>query len=170
MPVKRIAVIGPESSGKSVLCSQLAAHYQTLWVPEHAREYLPTLDRKYRVEDVVHIYMTQFEKEKNSLRHAQQYLFTDTEFIIARVWCENVFGFCPEEIFKLIEKHPYDYYLLTSPDLPWEPDPLRENPGRGAFFFDWYRQLLDEYGYNYGIVSGTGEVRLQNAIDVLSFL
>jgi len=165
--IKRIAVIGPESSGKSELCQKLAALYQTRWVPEFARIYLSNLEHHYTIDDIVKIYETQFQQEQELSVSAVNYIFTDTEFIIAKVWCENSFKKCPGYIDEMIKAHPYDLYLLTAPDLPWVYDPLRENPGKGDFFFKWYVRLLEENNFNYGIVSGTNEQRTGNAVAII---
>ncbi len=165
--ILRVAIIGPESSGKSELSRLLAAHYQTQWIPEFARMYLSQLDHPYTLEDIVKIYKTQFQQEQELKSIANNYIFVDTEFIIAKVWCENAFKTCPAYIDEMIESHPYDLYLLTSPDLPWEYDPLRENPGKGEFFFNWYQTLLEKNKLNYGVVSGIGDVRLSSAMDAM---
>lgn len=165
--VTRIAIIGPESSGKSELCEKLAAHYDTVWVKEYARSYLPQLNNPYTLQDIVYIYAAQFEKEQQLLKEAKRKIFIDTEFIIAKVWCENAFQKSPEYIDHMIQKHQYDLYLLTSPDLPWEFDNLRENPGKGEYFFEWYKKLLEAYAFPYRVVSGTGEQRTQCAIDAI---
>ncbi len=163
----RIAIIGPESSGKSELCKKLAAHYQTVWVKEYAREYLENLNRKYSLKDVIEMYKVQFQKESEVVTHAGKYFFIDTEFIVAKVWCEHVFDSSPAYIEKMIIEHPYNYYLLTENDLPWEFDALRENPGKGEFFFNWYKRILDSLHYNYGVVNGVGEDRMRNAIKLI---
>ena len=165
--IKRIAIIGPESSGKSELCRQLASHYSTNWVPEYARDYLSEIGRPYTLEDIVQIYKTQFEREQELNSGSAKYLFIDTEFLIAKVWCEHVFKACPPYLEEMIEKYPYDLYLLTAPDLPWEYDPLRENPGKGVFFFDWYKKLLIEKQLNFAVVSGQGNLRTQCAIEII---
>ena len=165
--VLRVAILGPESSGKSELSRLLAANYKTQWVPEFARMYLSQLDQPYTLEDIVKIYRTQFQQEQELKSIANNFIFTDTEFIIAKVWCENSFNTCPAYIEEMIESFPYDLYLLTAPDLPWEFDPLRENPGKGDFFFNWYQSLLEKNKLNYGVVSGAGALRLSSAIDVM---
>ncbi len=165
--VKRVAVIGPESTGKSDLCRQLARHYNTIWIPEYARSYLPALNRPLTINDIVEIYKTQSGMEQHQIADANKIIFTDTEAIIARVWCEHVFGVCPDEISDMLEKQQYDYYLLTSPDIPWESDPLRENPGKGQFFFDWYRNILNEKKIPYGVVHEPGSKRIKNAIALI---
>lgn len=165
--VKRIAILGPESTGKSKLCEVLALHYQTLWVPEYARDYLPQLERKYTPDDIVEIYRNQFLQETDMVTHADKFLFIDTEFIIGKVWCESVFNFCPPWLDEMIVAHPYDLYLLTYPDLPWEYDPLRENPGRGEYFFNWYKKILEQQKLTYSVISGTGDARTQCAVTAI---
>ena len=162
--VLRIAVIGPESSGKSQLCEQLADYFETSWVKEYARTYLMALNRSYNLEDIVTIYERQFEIEQEMLESAVGMIFIDTEFIIAKVWCENAFHECPPLIEKMIHTNPYDLYLLTAPDLPWQFDPLRENPGKGDFFFNWYVRILEVHSLNYKIISGGGDQRKECAI------
>lgn len=166
-PILRIAVLGPESTGKSWLCDRLAKHYNTLCINEYAREYLHGLERSYTNEDIRTIYESQFTQEQQALSKANQFLFTDTEFIIGKVWSEHVFKADTSWFDEMIERHPYDLYLLTFPDLPWEFDPLRENPGKGEFFFNWYQRILEEHQLPYGVVRGVGEERLHTAIAVI---
>ncbi|HEV2831233.1 MAG TPA: ATP-binding protein [Hanamia sp.] len=64
MEIKKIVVIGPESTGKSTLCAQLAEHYQTLWVPEYAREYLEKNGTDYSYNDLLAIAKGQIELEE----------------------------------------------------------------------------------------------------------
>lgn len=165
--IKRIAVLGPESTGKSILTEQLAYHYQTTWIPEYARTYLAEINRPYTPQDIIEIYTKQFALESSEIKNANNYLFTDTEFIIGMVWSEHVFKTTPEYFTKMIAQFPYDLYLLTYPDLPWVYDPLRENPGKGDFFFSWYQRILSENNLNYRIVKGLGSSRLQCAIEII---
>ncbi len=163
----RIAVIGPESSGKSILCEQLANYYQTTWIPEFARAYLQNLNRPYDANDIVEIYKTQFNQEKSSLKSSNKFIFVDTEFIIGKVWQEHLYGKSDSYFDEMIATHPYNFYLLTYPDLPWEFDPLRENPGKGLYFYEWYKKILSENQLQFETVSGTGASRLQCAINIL---
>jgi NadR type nicotinamide-nucleotide adenylyltransferase len=163
----RIALIGPESTSKSTLSKELAKHYKTVWVKEYAREYLKTINRKYVLDDILQIAQEQFRLEQKLLSRAYQYIFVDTELIISKVWCEDVFKTCPDWINENIIKNKYDLYLLTYPDLPWEADPLRENPNRREFFFNWYEKELKTINANYAIIKGVGEERLKNSIEVI---
>lgn len=163
----RIALIGPESTAKSTLSEQLATYYHTVWVPEYSRDYLKRIDRKYMLEDVLNIAKAQLEREQELLKRAKRFLFADTELIIAKVWCEDVFQTCPPWITENLRTHQYDLYLLTYPDLPWLEDPLRENPHRRDFFFNWYERELNAIHANYVIIKGDGEARLNQAIQAI---
>ncbi len=156
----RVALIGPESTGKTTLSRQLAERYGTVWVPEHARTYMEQLNRPYRETDIAEITKAHFENEKRVMQKARRLLFTDTEFIVSIVWAEEKFGHVPDVILELQERHPYDLYLLTAPDLPWEPDPVRENPHRREYLFERYRKALEERGLPYGLVRGSGDSRM----------
>ena len=160
----RIAILGPESSGKSGLCTQLASHFNAPWIAEYAREYLEKNGSNYNLEIIEHIYRVQFESEMKWIENGKKIIFTDTEFIIGKVWCEHVYKKCPLYFDTMIRRYPYDLYLLTAPDLPWQPDPLRENPGKGKFFFDWYERILIEQKLNYRVVMGAGDERFRNAL------
>jgi NadR type nicotinamide-nucleotide adenylyltransferase len=162
--IYRVAVIGPESSGKSELTGKLASHYNTIWIPEYARDYLARLKGKYNLQDIIQITRTQYEQEAAQIEKATRFIFTDTEAIISRIWCEYVFGESPEIICNLIRDKPYDLYLLTDYDLPWIADELRENPGKGEYFFNIYKKFLEENNLRHAVVSGKGETRYKNAV------
>ena len=162
--IKKIALIGPESSGKTTLCMELAAHFQTSWVPEFARNYISKLNRKYTLDDILHCAHEQIKSENELLRSANRFLFCDTDLIVAKVWCEDVFKTTPGWIEEMIETHRYDLFVLTLPDIPFQQDNVRENPHRREFFFDWYKRELEKRNFGYEIISGTAEVRFSNAL------
>ena len=165
--IHRIALIGPESSGKTTLAKQLAQHYDTVWVPEYARDYVVKLQRNYTIDDIVHIAKEQLRMEEEMMHNSNRFLFADTELIVAKVWCEDVFDTLPQWIEEQLRNATYDLYLLTDFDLPWENDPVRENPHRREYFFDWYKRILEEMQLTYAVVSGKGDVRLENAVEVI---
>ena len=165
--IKKIALIGPESTGKTTLCRQLAMHFGTQWVPEFARDYISGLNREYTLDDIVRCAREQLRLESELIKTAKRFLFCDTEMIIAKVWCEDVFEIIPGELQVMVSAQKYDLCLLTLPDLPFLQDDVRENPHRREYFFEWYKRELEEAGYNYAVIGGTGETRLSNAIDVI---
>ena len=168
--LRRIAITGPESTGKSSLCFQLAKHFKTYCVEEYARNYIDDLKRPYNLDDIIKIAKHQLSNENKLAEKANEFLFCDTELIVTKIWSEHKFGICPEWILENIESHKYELYLLCNIDLEWEADPQREHPHLRQHFFDLYKQELEKREYNFGIVSGEGDERLQNAIKLINNL
>jgi NadR type nicotinamide-nucleotide adenylyltransferase len=167
MTVKKIALLGAESTGKSGLCEALALHYGGAWVPEFARDYLEKLEVPYTLEDILFCAEMQVREEDRIAREAKQFLFCDTELINFKVWSSDIFQTVPQWIEEKIQERRYDFYLLTANDTPFIPDAVRTNPHRREFLFDWYQRELEHYGFEYAIVSGQGKTRLLNAIAAL---
>lgn len=163
----KIAITGPESTGKSELSMKLAKHYQTVFVPEYARIYIDNLDRPYNCEDILEIAKGQIEMEQKLEREASGFLFTDTELTVTRIWSLHKCGYCHPWIEEQIAVHKYDLILLCDVDLPWEFDPQREHPHLRKFFFDWYYNELSQRDENFEVVSGIGDNRLNNAIGII---
>ncbi len=161
--LKRVAITGPESTGKSELAAWLANAYKTLWVPEYAREYLEKNGPDYMLEDVETIARGQLKRENAAVENAREVLFCDTDMLVTKIWCEVVFGTCPEWIEQQFHLHRYDLYLLCYPDIPWEPDPLRENPDDRGKLFTLYRQTLEENSLPFRVIKGLGDIRFENA-------
>jgi NadR type nicotinamide-nucleotide adenylyltransferase len=165
--IRKIAITGPESTGKSMLAEQLAAHYQTVWVPEYAREYLEILGKPYVESDILQIARGQLSAESALLVPANRYLFCDTELLVTKIWSEVKYNRCNPWILETIEAHRYDLYLLCDIDLPWQYDPLREHPDQRQFLFDLYHNELKNRRYPFAVVRGTGPDRLENAIQII---
>lgn len=168
--VKKIAVTGPESTGKSLLVKQLADRYETVYVPEFARGYIDKLDRPYQYSDITDIARGQLRSEKELEAMASRYLFCDTELIVTKVWSLHKYGRCDPFILDGILNNRYDLFLLCDIDLLWEQDPQREHPHLRAYFFDWYKQELDDYGFPYEVIRGMGQDRLERAVAVIDRL
>lgn len=136
---QKIVIIGPESTGKSTLCEQLADHYHTLWCREYAREYLLEHGPSYSYSDLLEIAKGQIALEEktatavmnqhhNSPQQHPPVVFIDTDLYVMKVWCEFVFNQCHSWIMNQIASRHYDLYLLCNIDLPWVNDELREYP------------------------------------------
>ncbi len=169
--IKKIVIIGPESTGKSTLCSQLAAHFSTLWCPEYAREYLLQNGTDYSFDNLATIAHGQLQLEETYIEKAgkqnsSQLLFIDTDMYVMKVWCEFVFGRCHRFILDEIVQRPYDLYLLCNTDLPWVSDELREYPDlktREALFRT-YKDLLINQNTPWVEIKGLEDQRLQMGI------
>lgn len=168
MSTKRIAVIGPESTGKSELCQHLARIFDTEWVPEFARFYLDRLDGNYEEKDLAEMAKGQLVWEDDKASYSNKYLFCDTTLIVFKVWSDHKFGRTDAWIEAELTKRTYDYYLLTNIDVPWIPDPQREHPKLRKHFFDLYKKHLVENNLPYGLVSGIEDERTQCAVDHLN--
>ncbi len=166
--LKRIAITGPESTGKSELAKQLAEHYKTVWVPEYARQYLEKRNGKYEMEDIVQIAKGQLNLEEEMAAKAGGYLFCDTDLFVTKVWSEYKYGQCDHWILEKVLTHRYDLHLLMDVDLEWQPDPLRENKEERQKLFDIYMEELAQYKYPFFIIDGKGEERLKAAIQVIN--
>lgn len=157
----RIGVIGPESVGKSTLCRQLSERYGYRWIKEYARTYVEQLSRPYTYDDVQSIAQRQISEIKAS--YPEKVVLYDTELIITKVWMEHVYGKVAEEVIEALRAYPMDKYLLLAPDLPAEPDPVRENLDKRQYFFEWYEREIQATGVPYTIIRGEGETRIRNA-------
>lgn len=159
--LRKIAIIGVESSGKTTLAEALAKEYETVYVPEFARSYIERLNRPYNRTDIRLIAKGQIESETNYLSKARQYLFCDTDAIVCQIWSEYKYGFSDPFITECIGKVHYDGYILCDIDIPWEYDPLREHskPEDRTKIFQLYKEKLNFYTKNYILVSGDVEVR-----------
>jgi len=165
--IKKIAIVGPESTGKSTMSAFLAEHYQTVWVPEFAREYCEKLTEPPTWQDEINMFQGQIALEKEYLPKATQLLICDTTFITVKIWSDYTFGCSPQEVLDELPKHPYDLYLLLSIDLPWEEDPLRDFPHMREHFMEVWHKELKALNANYVVVSGTGKERYANAVSAI---
>lgn len=168
MKLYRIAITGPESTGKSWLAENLAASYQTIWVREYAREYLAGINRHYEEEDILKIARGQRQLEQESETMAHGFLFSDTEMLVTKIWSEVKYGSCHPWILNEFAHQDYDLYLLCDIDLPWEYDPLREHPDQRQFLFDYYHKELTIHNFPFCIINGSGLQRLDNAIKCIN--
>ena len=170
MPILKIAITGPESTGKSQLSRELAEHFNTVWVPEYAREYIDQLDGNYTREDILAIAKGQIRHECESMKKANKYLFCDTELIVTKIWSEVKYGECDPWILKMIEDNKYDLFLLCNIDLAWESDPQREHPHMREKLFEMYLNELTERNLPFRVVYGTGDARLKCAVSFVEGL
>ncbi len=163
---KRVLVCGPESTGKTTLTRDLAAHYGTVWVPEQARDYAEGLD-DLGYDDIAAIAARQMEAEEQAARRANRLLFCDTDLVTTEVYSREYFGRCPRFVERLADERRYDLTLLCDIDLPWVPDPHRTLGDRRPEFMARFRAELDSRRISYAMVQGTGPERLACAVEIV---
>lgn len=165
---KKIVITGPESTGKTVLCRQLAAHFSAPFVPEYAREYVVSLGRRYTYTDIEYIARKQTEIEKEFSLNARNYLFFDTYLIITKIWFQWCYNKYPKWIDTWLQASDVDLFLLCNTDIPWESDEVRENGGENRnTLFNLYLNEIKKYNFRYSIISETGTKRIENAIKAI---
>ncbi len=171
--IRKIVTIGPESTGKSTLCAQLAGRYQTLWVPEYAREHLTREGMNYTYDDLLHIAQKQLLLEDEITNNSTaELVFIDTDMYVMKVWCEFVFGRCHQWILDRIVEQQYDLYFLCNTDLAWVKDELREYPDLESrqVLFHMYRDLLINQQVPWKLISGNEKERLGAAVGAVNSL
>lgn len=166
----KIAIIGPESTGKSELSVALATHFMGKFVPEFARTYVENLGREYTYEDVVFIAKKQIEEQQTIVEEDDAApVFFDTELIITKVWLEYSYKKVPEFLITRLAEKYFDLYLICYPDLPWIPDTVREHGGdERSFFFEWYKREALATGIPCVEIKGTGNARTKLAVDAVA--
>lgn len=167
---KKICITGPESTGKTWLAEKLAAHYKTVFVPEYAVEYLTMHGDDYKPEDILAIAKGQVKSEDQLKTKVKKLLFCDTGLLVCKIWSQVVFGEVNLWIEDMITRHQYDLFLLMTPDLPWEDAPFRQNPNDRDLLFKRYEEELISQKLPYRIVTGSGNKRLEKAINFVDEL
>ena len=178
--LKKVVVIGPESTGKSTLCAKLSAHFKTDWVKEYAREYLITNGTHYTFDNLLEVANGQINMEESAIKKMTNLkdnaspgiLFIDTDMYVMKVWCEFVFEQCHHWILNKIVERKYDLYLLCNIDQPWVKDELREYPDliTREKLYHYYKDIMINQQVPWVDISGNYEERLAKAIAAVSAL
>jgi len=173
----KIALFGPESTGKTTLAKQLAEYYETEWVPEFARDYLQKKWEENQhvcnADDMMPIAYGQVALENEKLSSAKKYLFCDTNLMVTKVFSEVYYGFCDPLLNEAALEHDYDLFFLTNIDVPWEKDDIRDKAEGRETVFSVFKQTLIDTKKPFITLSGNKESRLAKAtaiIDALSVL
>lgn len=171
----RVVLYGPESTGKTTLAKALADHYQTSWVPEFARSYLQEKwDKQQAVctlADLPIIAQGQLAAENTAIAQANRLIFCDTNILVTKVWSETHFeGYCAPELNTILAQTHYDLYLLTSIDVPWEKDDLRDRPNDREQMFIYFKKQLEAYNFPFLVLEGSLEERIQKAVNTIDQL
>ena len=163
----RIAVTGPESSGKTTLCEALAKHFNVTFIPEFSRTYLEATNGKYSQVDLDKIAQGQLDSLNASNDSIK---ICDTDFSVIEIWSDYKYVEVSSFIKELAAKDLFDLHILCTPDIPWEDDPLRENPDDRDVLFELYVASLNKHNKQYITVSGDHEQRLEKSLEKINSL
>lgn len=163
----RIAVTGPESSGKTTLCKALSEYFKVAFVPEYARAYLKKTKGVYKQPDLDCMAKGQLESIENV---KNQLLICDTDFSVFEVWSQFKYANVSAYILETVRKDLFDLHILCSPDIPWEEDELRETPNSRAQLFELYKESLHQHNKNYIVVSGSPQNRIEKSLQALAII
>lgn len=155
-PIARVALVGPESVGKTALAQWLAADFRTSWVPEYARLYYDKKGVRYAIDDVLPIVRGQLALDAEQEGKAVRVLFSDTDLLTTCLWSDLLYGDCPKEARLAAEAQRWDATLLLNPDVPWVDDPQRvlREPWKREAFFEELRNRLEAARRPYALICG----------------
>ncbi len=161
----RIAFTGPESCGKSTLAKWLSEMYRLPLSEEFAREYLSQKE-SYIQDDLDSITLGQLaDWQKKGTEFV-----ADTEMTVLKIWSEYRFQQASQYILEAHKKQHFTHYFLCAPDIPWEPDPLRENPSNRDELFLLYEAELIKNEWPFTILKGSLKERQKEVLFVLENL
>ena len=166
----KVVLFGPESTGKTTLSEQLARHYNTVWVPEYAREYLQNKWNNERKtcepSDILPIAEGQMKLENELTKKASDLLICDTNLLETKVYSEAYYiGSCDPILEKYALKNKYNLYFLTYIDTPWVGDDLRDKPNERERMFQYFKETLEKYKCPFVLLKGDKKTRLNTAIN-----
>ncbi len=165
--IKKIAIVGPESTGKSTISQALAKHYNVPWVPEYARYYCAALTEECTLQDEINMFHGQVALEESILATAEtDFIICDTTFLTVKIWSDEILGEAPQVVLDALETRTYQFYVLLDIDLPWQEDPLRDFPHLREHFMNIWHKELKALNANYTVVGGI-ENRLKNVIKAI---
>lgn len=163
----RVAITGPESSGKTTLCQTLSEELNVTFIPEFAREYLEKTSGKYNQSDLDKIAIGQLESIPFPFNRVD---ICDSDFSVLEIWSQYKYENVSDLIQDLVEQDLFDLHILCTPDIPWEEDSLRENPDNREQLFELYKESLIRHNKNFIIVSGKHQGRVEKSLDSIDLL
>jgi NadR type nicotinamide-nucleotide adenylyltransferase len=161
--VRRVSIVGPESTGKTTLAQALAERFGTVWVPEWARGVLERRGGSLEGLDWGELVRGQIASEEALARDANRVLVCDTDPLATGVWADALLGGWPAGAPGPPSRH-YDLTLLTDADVPWVEDPVRYLPSGGRAFFARCEEALRREGRRTVVLRGSWAERTEAAV------
>jgi nicotinamide riboside kinase len=162
----KIVFTGPESTGKTTLVKSISEVLKWPWVPEVARDFLTLSGGHYDESLLEEMAVAQY-RHIADYQALNEYILCDTDMLTYLIWQEEKYGYVTPLLHDLWKKQKPEVYMLCTPDIPWEPDPLRENPHDRDRLFVKYEKYLEECGIPFIVLSGSVEERTQKSLDYI---
>ena len=160
----KICLFGPESTGKTTLARCLADHFETVWVPEFAREFLLRNGNVFTPAEVRPLADGQLLSQKAAILQANRVVFFDTDLVTNALYSQYCFGKIPAWLDEMARENLPDFYFLLDTDLPWKADELRTHGEDRSAQMALWRWGLHRYGCRFELLSGDGEARFSKAV------
>lgn len=171
--VRRVALVGAESTGTTTLSRALAERFRTAWVPEFGRFYTEgkqPSETRWQTPEFAFIAGMQNRMEDAYARLADRILFCDTNAWATRLWHERYMGALDPSVDALARGRRYDLVILTGDEIPFVDDGMRDGEHIRHSMQERFRELLEEEGIPYIEVRGSIEERLAQALPVCEAL
>lgn len=173
--VKRICIVGAESTGKTTLCEMLAEHYQTNWVPEYGREYCVEkwqdgITDGWSSDEFVTIATEQARREDHAARIANKVLICDTDPFATSIWHERYLNRRNTEIETIANSRNYDLYLLTGDEIPFVQDGLRDGEHIRRWMHERFVEALTATNRPWVLIAGTHNERISRAVQCIDYV
>jgi HTH-type transcriptional repressor of NAD biosynthesis genes len=154
-----VCFYGAESTGKTEMAKRMAAHYNTTYVPEVAREMITS--NEFTIDDIIKIGQTQTERIIEKCKTANRILFCDTDLITTQIYSQHYLGQVPGTLKELELQIKFDQHFLFDVDVPWVADGLRDLGDRRIQMAKIFKSALDQRKISYLTVRGPWEVRFE---------
>jgi len=175
--VKRVVIVGAESTGKTILAQVIAKDLNTVWVAEYGREYceikfsghdpisfkLETLP-PWRSEEFEHIAERQLEREDQACLTANKHLICDTNALATLVWQERYVGCQSKRMLALANSSKPHLYLILSPDVPFVQDGTRDGEHKRTWMHNRFIEVVQGTSVPFLVLEGSYEDRTRNAV------
>lgn len=177
--ILRVVLIGAESTGKTTLCEQLAAHYETVWVAEYGREHwekkiaamnAPGEIPAWTDDEFIHIAEVQQQRENEAAANANRVLFCDTNAFATATWYERYADKRHPEVDAIGARDKVDLYLVPAPDIPFVQDGVRDGENIREWMHARFVGLIEAAGIPYVLITGPYEARLPKAVAAVDTL
>ena len=166
----KIVLVGPESTGKSTIASELAKHFDTVWVKEYLREFAEEKyfnNEKLIYTDNLLIANGQLELEQEATKKANRFIFCDTDILQTVVYSFEYYTKVQEELEQKLKNNNTNLYILLNLDVEWKEDPQRDKPNDRERIFANIENTLIKYAKKYVILKGKDDIRIHNAIKII---